>query len=290
MLPAAGETVIGITASWQPGGKGLNQALAAARFGADVALISAVGADQAGTALLDSLASDGVEISGCRRISGESTGTAIVTVDDAGTNTIVVIRGAGAGLVTLSADDQAKIRSAAVLLCQLEVPLAVVESAAVLARAAGVLVIVNASPSQPMSQELLTATDLLVVNDGEAKLLPDDLEPAVIITRGAEGADYIPGTRGASGLPTEDLHVPAIRVSAVDTTGAGDTFAGTLAATLAERRPMSQAMQIASAAAALAVQRHGTSAAIPRRADTELSHRANYPTAADRQEHRPFVG
>jgi ribokinase len=251
--PAAGETVLGRSVATASGGKGANQAVAAARAGARVAMVGCVGADAAGEALVGGLRAAGVDTARVRVVAGEPSGTALIVVDDSGENSIVVVPGANARLG--AGDVEAALGDAAdgppVVLAQLEVPEAAVAAAA---RHAGRFVL-NASPARTLAAEVLAAADPLIVNAGEAAALTgaeagdvDALATAtlalgvrsVVITRGAEGATWAtPGGRFAR---------PAPEVRVVDTTGAGDVFAGTLAAQLARGAAPEEALAAGAAA------------------------------------------
>ncbi|MEU9169442.1 ribokinase [Streptomyces sp. NPDC048420] len=274
--PQRGETVTGREFRTIPGGKGANQAIAAARAGATVSMIGAVGNDGFGTRLRSTLEHSGVTTDHLRTVEGPS-GTAHIVVDDDGGNSIVVIPGANGTVDHLAPGDEGLIASADALLLQLEIPLEAVLAGAEAARAHGVRTILTPAPAQPLPPELLAATDLLVPNEHEAATLtglPDpfaagaallDRVPRVVITLGAAGSLYL--TRDA-----EPLAVPAPRVTAVDSTGAGDTYVGTLAVALGEERPIREAMAWAAAAAALSVQREGASASMPYRSEIEAGY------------------
>ncbi|MFF4363371.1 ribokinase [Streptomyces sp. NPDC001604] len=271
--PQRGETVTGREFRTIPGGKGANQAIAAARAGATVSMIGAVGNDAFGTRLRSTLEHSGVDTDLLRTVEGPS-GTAHIVVDDKGGNSIVVIPGANGTVDHLVPGDDALIASADALLLQLEIPLAAVLAGARAARAHGIRTILTPAPAQPLPPELLAATDLLVPNEHEATVLTGRTDPAaaatalldqvpeVVVTLGSEGSLY--AARGA-----EPLAVPAPQVTAVDTTGAGDTFVGALAVALTEGRPMWSALAWAGAAAALSVQRPGASASMPCRPEIE---------------------
>ncbi|WP_406156485.1 ribokinase [Streptomyces sp. NBC_00882] len=271
--PRRGETVTGRDFRTIPGGKGANQAIAAARAGATVSMIGAVGNDGFGTRLRSTLEHSGVTTDHLRTIEGPS-GTAHIVVDDAGGNAIVVIPGANGTVDHLAPGDEGLIASADALLLQLEIPLAAVLAGAQKARAHGVRTILTPAPAQPLPPELLDATDLLVPNEHEAATLTGrgdpfaagaallDRVPRVVITLGAAGSVYL--TRDA-----EPLAVPAPHVTAVDSTGAGDTYVGALAVALGEERPIREAMTWAATAAALSVQREGASASMPYRSEIE---------------------
>lgn len=222
-LPRPGETVMASTVALHPGGKGGNQAIAAARAGAGVQLVAALGDDPIADQLRTHLSSNGVGLDGLSAVPGPS-GSAVIAVDAAGENTIVVAPGANARLTVDSSPARAVISDSDVLLMQLEIPLTTAIDAARLARDAGSVVIVNASPSGAAPHELLSLAqlaDVVVVNEAEAR---DWHWPVrhLVITRGRRGASYLGDD--------ERFDVPAPAVEAVDTTGAGDVFAGVLAA------------------------------------------------------------
>ncbi|GAB4382657.1 MAG: ribokinase [Phycisphaerales bacterium] len=272
-LPSPGQTLIGGPFSRFPGGKGANQAVAAARAGARVTMIGAVGDDEHGSMLRRSLADNGVDLSQIRAMSATPTGVALITVDEGGENTIVVAPGANA-LVQADTVEAAAgaVQDADVLLAQLEVPLEAVHRAAALARDARVRVVLNAAPARELPRDLLELVDVLIVNRGEAALIagcppsqsPESLAetlqafgvPGVIITLGADGALYA-GER--------TIHVPAFPVEPVDTVGAGDAFAGAFAAAIAGGMPTREALRFAGAAGALAATKHGAIPSLPTR-------------------------
>ncbi|MEU9706523.1 ribokinase [Streptomyces sp. NPDC047981] len=276
--PARGETVTGREFRTIPGGKGANQAVAAARAGAEVAMIGAVGADDFGERLRASLDASAVDTDLLRTVEGPS-GTAHIVVDDEGGNAIVVVPGANGTVTSLDHGDEALIANADALLLQLELPLSAVTEAAVTARRLGVRTVLTPAPAQQLPPELLAATDLLVPNEHEAAALTGltdpraaatallALVPEVVVTLGASGSLY--AARGS-----EPFAVPAPRVPAVDTTAAGDTFVGTLAVALGEGRPVREAMAWASTAAALSVQHAGASSSMPYRTEIDEAHAA----------------
>jgi ribokinase len=268
-LPSPGETVMGGVPSRGFGGKGANQAVAAARDGGLVSFIGAVGGDADGHAIARQLTRERIDVSRLRRLGHATTGLAVVIVASDGENSIVVVPGANAELTRLSQDDLDCVAGAAVLLLQLETPLAAASAAA---RAARGLVILNAAPAMQLPDELLSAVDVLVVNESEAAAQPAAVAqvPVVVTTLGADGV-----LLHRDGLP--DLHVPGRAVAAVDTTGAGDTFCGVLAAALASGRPWPTALHRANAAASLSVQRRGAQNSLPTAAeiDIALSHAAD---------------
>ncbi|OEU88700.1 ribokinase [Streptomyces abyssalis] len=271
--PRRGETVTGHAFRTVPGGKGANQAVAAARSGGAVSMIGAVGEDDFGVRLRASLTEAGVDTGGLRTVEGES-GTAHIVVDGEGANSIVVVPGANGTVDGLAHGDERRIAAADALLLQLEIPLTGVLAAAHAAREHGVRVVLTPAPAQPLPPELLAVTDLLVPNEHEAAVLTGKSDPydaasallasvpEAVITLGAKGSLY--AVRDA-----EPVHVPAPRVKAEDTTAAGDTFVGALAVARGEGRPVQDALAWASAAAALSVQRAGASASMPHRAETD---------------------
>jgi ribokinase len=264
-IPAPGETVLARGRAQGPGGKGANQAAAAALAGARTALVTALGADAAAQVLLDGLTRAGVDLTAVRTVEAP-TGTAFITVDAHGENAIVVDLGANARLTDLTPAERNAVRGARVLLCQLEVPLATVADA--LAAAAG-LAVLNAAPAQPLPPEVLRAVDVLVVNEHEARALTGagDVDaalarllrdlPEVVVTLGAAGAVVAVRDHAPVRLPG----VPARAV--VDTTGAGDVFCGALAAARATGAPPVAAAELACAAASLSVERPGAGRSAP---------------------------
>ena len=222
-LPRPGQTVLASSLLSSPGGKGGNQAVAAARAGASVQLVAALGSDSAAEQLRAHLRANDVGLDGVVTVSGPS-GTAVIVVDAAAENNIVVAPGANAQLNVDSSDIHAVIADSDVVLLQLEIPIATAIAAARVARAAGATVIVNASPVGARPHDLLALSelaDVVVVNEAEAREWHWPV-PHLVITRGRRGASYLG--------EDERFDVPAPRVTPVDTTGAGDVFAGVLAA------------------------------------------------------------
>ncbi len=274
-LPSAGQTVISAPRVDGPGGKGLNQAVAAARAGAPTRFIAAVGDDPAAAVLRQVLADDGIEP--LVRTTSTPTGLAVVMVDAAGENAIVVEPGANAELVGLTPPELAAIAAARVLLMQLEVPTRVVAEAARQARDAGTKVVLNAAPPPAvLDAALVECIDVLVVNAGEARSLGGEGDPerqidrllervpAVVVTLGPDGALY----RDRDGARNEEA---GRSVVVTDTTAAGDTFVGYLAAGMAEGVPMPVALRRANAAAALCVQRPGAVPSVPWRDEVDAA-------------------
>jgi ribokinase len=265
-IPAPGETVLSNGFSTALGGKGQNQAVAAARAGAPTRFVAALGDDAFGAQIRAGLESDGISGELLREVDAP-TGTALIAVDAHGENTIIVEAGANAQLLGLSEADRAAIAESAVLVMQLEIPLETVVAAALHARANGTTAVLNAAPIRDLPDELLASIDILVVNEHEAAHLAasrpgidlTDLVPTVIVTLGADGAVLY--GQGAAEIP-----VPAPRVTAVDATGAGDTFCGALAAAIDEGQQLDAALRFAVVAASLSVEHHGAVPSIPHRA------------------------
>jgi ribokinase len=258
--PRGGETVLGDRLRRSPGGKGANQAVAAAwAGGVDTTFVGALGEDEAGDLILVSLGGAGVRTELVARADA-ATGTAFVSVDPDGENAIVVAPGANDHL-HLDNKHAERIGEADVVLAQLEIPLDVVTKAAGL-RKPGALFVLNAAPSRDLPAELWAAVDLLVVNEHEAADLAGSSEalldrvPVAVVTRGGDGCLVL--RRGQ-----EPLHVKGIPVQVIDTTGAGDTFCGVLAAGLARGLDVEAAARLATAAGALAVTRPGAQTAVP---------------------------
>ncbi|WP_405665956.1 ribokinase [Streptomyces sp. NBC_00055] len=273
--PERGETVTGREFRTIPGGKGANQAIAAARAGGEVLMIGAVGDDAYGTRLRAELEHAGVETDLLHTAEGPS-GTAHIVVDDTGANAIVVIPGANGTVHTLGHGEMAAIAEADLLLLQLELPLPAVVEGARMAHAQGVRTILTPSPVQPLPDELFDNVDLLIPNEHEAAALSGKSDPhaaaeillrhvpAVVVTLGSKGCLY--AARGS-----ETVHFPAPEVTAVDTTGAGDTFVGALAVALGEGRAVPAALAWASIAAALCVQKLGASTSMPYRSEIDAA-------------------
>lgn len=220
-LPLPGETVLSSALAASPGGKGANQAVAAARAGAQVQFVGAVGTDAAADALIAHLRGNGVGTDAVITVPGPS-GTAAIMVGADAENMIVVAAGANAHLVLDSSTMRDVVAQSDVLLLQLEIPEPTAVAAARIARTAGAAIIVNASPPSrsPTMAELATLADVVVVNESEARSWGRPV-PHLVVTRGARGATYVADGR--------EVDVPPPAVEPVDTTGAGDVFAGVLA-------------------------------------------------------------
>lgn len=260
--PVVGSTVVGEQGTPTAGGKGLNQAVAAARMGAPVVLVGAVGDDDRGRWLVEVARGEGIDVSGVAAVAGVTTGAALIVVAADGANTVTVDPGANARLQVPAV----QLEPGDVVVAQLEVPAAAVEAAFLAARAVGARTVLNPSPAVP-GRSLLQLADVVVVNELEAADLAAELpahpRQAVVTTTGADGVEL----RGPDGV----LHLPGIVVDAIDTTGAGDCFLGVLAAGLVAGRSLADALGQANAAAAVAVTRRGTVDAMPTAAELTSS-------------------
>jgi ribokinase len=250
-LPRPGETLTGATFERVPGGKGANQALAAARLGADVAMVGAVGNDSFAEEALALLAEGGVDLGGVRRVAGP-TGVALIVVGDDGENQIVVAPGANAAAETAEG-----LEAVDAVLCQLEIPVATVAEAAPRGR----FTCLNAAPARELPDGLLDDVDLLVVNRYEQEAV-GRFDGLTALTLGAGGAVLLEGGREiARAVPPE--------VGAVDGTGAGDAFTACLLVSLLEGRAREEALARACAAGALAASRPGAQPSLPTAAEVD---------------------
>jgi len=300
-LPASGETLLASSFQTFPGGKGANQAVAAARMGAQVQMLGKVGADAFGEQLVSNLRANHVSTMHVEQSRAPS-GTALITVDAQGHNTILVVSGANSEVLPQDLENwRNALVNAEILLMQLEIPLETVVAAARLARANGVLVMLNPSPAQALPPELPGLIDVMVMNESETALIsgedvasPAELERAgrKLLDQGVGWVVITLGGQGAMGVGHEGvIHAPGFEVEVVDTVAAGDAFTGALAVTLAESkgfhtepgealarsaRPMAFSMssgtrsgldilRIANAAGALAVTVRGAQPSLPTR-------------------------
>jgi ribokinase len=281
-LPAPGETVLGRDFQMIPGGKGANQACAAARLGTgsvQVRMVGRVGYDTFGDHLKASLSAAGVDVSSVHATRSHATGVALIPVDSSGQNSIVVAPGANHALV--ASETEVVLRGARLALFQLESPLDTVMAALRIARQEGARTILDPAPAQPLPAELLANVDILTPNESEASFLlhlplrriasSDALEiarslrqrgpAAVILKLGDQGCFYSDGQT--------EICSPAFPVTARDATAAGDVFNAGLAVALAEDRPIAEALRFANAAAAISVTRLGAQASVPSRAEVD---------------------
>ncbi len=269
-LPMPGETVLGGDYALLPGGKGANQALAARRAGAGVMLAGAVGDDAFADLALAALRADGVDLSLLRRVERPTGVAAIISGTGGEENLIAVASGANRDASAALVPDAA-LGPDTVVVCQMEVPAA--ENWALIKRAdaAGARMVLNLAPAAPVNSESLARIDILVANEVEAAALAADpaeaarsVRQALVVTHGAAGATAFLADGGR-------LDIPALRIEPVDTTGAGDTFVGVLAAGLDHRLPLPEALRRASAAAGLACLAHGAQSAMPDAAAIEAA-------------------
>jgi ribokinase len=270
-LPAPGETVLGDDFVMTPGGKGANQAVAAARAGGECTLLGAIGSDSFGVTINARLHAARVNTAHLRTAYGAS-GVAVIMVDHHGENSILVSPGANRTFTGLTEAEKSVVADADLLLCQQEIPLATVIEAGRAARDGGTRMVLNAAPARELPPELLELIDLLVVNELEARAITGagelDMEallavvPRVVLTLGGEGAWY--GDRDG-----RSEKVPAFPVAAVDSTAAGDAFCGALAVAWGEGRDIVEAVRWACAAGAACVRRVGAYPSLPTRADID---------------------
>jgi ribokinase len=279
-IPRPGETVLGGQFTMAAGGKGANQAVAAARAGGTVTFIARVGDDLFGRQAIDGFKRDAINVEFVSRDRNAPSGVALIIVSAEGANSIAVAPGANGKLTPADVKAAEKvIKAADVVILQLETPLDTVAAAVEIASAAGVSVILNPAPAQPLPDDLLRRVAILTPNESEAQLLTgievNGREGArraaealitkgvrtVLITLGAEGS--LIASAGNSEV------VPAFRVKAVDTTAAGDVFNGSLAVALAEKKPFPDAVRFANAAAAISVTRLGAQPSAPHRNEIE---------------------
>lgn len=275
-FPSPGETLAASSVARFHGGKGSNQAVAATRAGASVAMVAAIGADAAGDGALALWAEEGIDAGAVLRLADAPTGEAIILVDARGENQIVILAGANAALPAEAGE--AAAAGAALVVAQLETPLAATEAAFRAARAAGVPTLLNAAPAAALPEPLLALSDILVVNETEAERMlgRSDLPAAmaaalaprhargVVLTAGADGAHWAGQDGGAH-------HAPSPSVQVVDSTGAGDAFIGAFAAALAAGLPETAALRRGVAAGALACRRAGAVPSLPRLAEIEAA-------------------
>ena len=279
-LPEMGETLLGQDFQTFPGGKGANQAVAAARLGASVTMIGKVGADSFGKSLMENLQTNGVNTDHIFKDPQYSTGTAVITVDSEGRNTIVVISGSNFQLTPQDIDQCRQVIAAAdVLLLQLETPIETVTRAAQIASENGVKVLLNPAPAQALPDELYTLVDVIIPNETEAALLTgspvknqDQVVQAaqILLKKGADNVLITLGKQGAVWLDAAGTRfVSAFTVNAVDSTAAGDAFIGGLGCALAQQMNIEDAMRWGSAAGALAVTRKGAQSSLPSKRELE---------------------
>lgn len=265
--PAAGETLFGTRFFTTCGGKGANQAVAAARLGAEVYMVGAVGTDWYGKTVLDNLRSAGVDTTYVAERDDVATGTAHITLAE-GDNSILVVPGANFSVTPADIDAAwSVLREADIVLLQHEIPLATVRYAVLRLAAAGIDVVLNPAPAAEIAPEVQQACRYITPNEHEMELMfpdgdiPQRMRDKLVVTRGSAGVDY-----DADG---DWVRVPAFAVTAVDTTGAGDTFCSAFGVAIAEGKMPAEAIRFGNAAAALAVTGFGAQGAMPDRAKVE---------------------
>ncbi len=282
-IPAPGETVVGGSFATAPGGKGANQAVAAARAGGDVVFVARVGDDMLGKQAIDGYVKEGIDVSLIQKDPKLATGVALIMVDSTGDNSISVASGANFALTPEDVDRAADaIKDAKMVVFQLESPLDAIQRAAELAKASGVPVLLDPAPapSEPLPREILECVTVVKPNETEAaRLTGIEVVDEATARQAAEkllelGVQIAIVTLGSAGsyVATKDgvrKSVPAMRVAAVDATAAGDAYSGALAVALAEGKPLDDALAFASKAAALSVQKLGAQPSLPTREEIE---------------------
>ena len=276
-LPRMGETVLGTGYRVDHGGKGSNQAVGCARLGAKVCFVARIGNDDFGEMALSLHRDEGLDVAHVRKIDATPTGVGFIVVDAASGNNFIAIDPGANGLLTPGEilQCEAALNSSAVVLTQLEIPVEAAEAALKIGRGRGALTILNPAPVRPLSTSILEMVDVLTPNETEAKVLlgrrPDEaIEPeAVALELIGKGARQVVVTLGEKGAlivtASSSTHIPAIRVPAVDTTGAGDAFNAGLAVALACGTSLEVAVQFAVVTGGLAVTKEGVIPSLPRR-------------------------
>ncbi|MGR5432407.1 ribokinase [Vibrio owensii] len=279
-FPRPGETLHGRNYQVIPGGKGANQAVAAARLNADIGFIACVGDDSFGINIRENFKMDGIDITGVKMQPNCPTGIAMIQVADSGENSICISAEANAKLTAEAiGSDLERIRQADYLLMQLETPMCGIEKAARIAKDAKTNVILNPAPARELSDELLSCIDVITPNETEAEVLTgvtvtddDSAQEAANILH-SKGIEIVMITLGAKGVWLSQNGrgeiIPGFRVEATDTTAAGDTFNGALVTGLLEDLPLESAIKFAHAAAAISVTRFGAQTSIPTRKEVE---------------------
>lgn len=277
-LPKPGETVLGGDFRMGPGGKGANQAVAARLLGGDVTFVCKLGRDMFGEGASKHYESCGLDTSKILW-SDKPSGVALITVDSKAENSIVVASGANADVTISDIDSVADIiKSSGILLLQLEIPMDAVVRAAEIAFEAGVQVVLNPAPATSLPAELLKCVSILIPNETEASAISgidiNNLETASAAAERLKGMGVreviiTMGSRGSMVCDGECTFVPAVKVNAVDTTAAGDTFCGGVCVALSEGKALSEAVKFATAASSIAVQRPGAQDSVPSRCEVD---------------------
>jgi len=270
--PEEGETIIGGQFEQIPGGKGANQALAAAKLGDEVEFIGACGDDSFASKLKSSLRSGGAKIDNIFEIKGVSTGVAVITVDPAGNNRIIVSPGANYELNLEKIEKiKNKIIEAKIILLQLEIPISAIEKIVEIAAANNTKIILDPAPAQKLSDYILSKIDYLLPNEGELDLLLTEAKAktrsekiSVLLNKGIKNIIVTEGKKGINLYnKNEKLHLNSLKVKAVDTTAAGDVFAGAFAASLIKENNIKKSLEFAIKAAAYSVTKRGAQSSIP---------------------------
>jgi ribokinase len=270
--PEAGETLIGGKFEQIPGGKGANQALAAAKLGDEVEFIGACGDDSFAPRLKSSLKNGGAEIDNIFEVKGQSTGVAVITVDPAGNNRIIVSPGANYELDAAKIEKiKDKIIEAEIILLQLEIPVKTIARIVEIASANNTKIILDPAPAQKLSDQILSKVDYLLPNEGELDLLLAEAEAEsridkinILLNKGVKNIIVTEGEKGVNFYNKEQqLHFESLKVKAVDTTAAGDVFAGSFAANLVKTNNIKEAIGFAVKAAAYSVTKRGAQSSIP---------------------------
>lgn len=279
-LPRVGETVLGGEFASTPGGKGANQAVGAARAGGAVTFVGCIGRDAFGDKTVEGMKADGINMDSTVRMEGAPSGVALIFVGPDGHNSIAVAPGSNAKLTPADLKQaRSAFNSSSIMLLQLETPLDTVQAAAKIASEAGVKIILNPAPAQPLPPALLDRLFLITPNETEAELLTgvhvSDREAAakaatILMSKGVKNVIITMGSAG-SYVASKDVNelVPAFKVKPIDTVAAGDVFNGALAVALAEGKSLLEAARFANAAAAIAVTRHGAQASAPTRKEID---------------------
>lgn len=270
--PGAGETVLGESFKTVPGGKGANQAVAAARLGADVSMIGCVGEDHYGKAILENFKSNGVSVENVKPVTDTDSGTAHIILAE-GDNSIVVVKGANDHITPDYVEKaKEKIKEADIVLIQQEIPEETVEYVAQLCQELKVPLLLNPAPARPLKAEVIEQVSYITPNEHEAELLFEGKEKEEVlkqypnklfITEGKQGVRYFNGEK--------EVMVPSYQVETIDTTGAGDTFNAALAVALAEGMGFEKGIQFANRAASLSVTKFGAQGGMPTRKEVEES-------------------
>lgn len=279
-LPLPGETLIGGEFFMNSGGKGANQAVAAARLGGNVSFIAKVGNDPFGKRALEQYRAEGIDVKHILTDPEQPSGVALIMVDAQGENSIAVASGANAHLTTKDIDNAKEILSRAdIVLMQLETPITTVEHAANVAKRSGAKVILNPAPAQPLPESLLQNLYILIANETEAEFISgtqitdmDSVARAadILCDKGIEKVVITLGSRGAFVKERGNYHqIPGLKVKAVDATAAGDTFCGALCVALAEGKNLTEAVTFANRCAAVTVTRMGAQSSLPYRSEIE---------------------